>query len=180
MQLICIRHGAAEGNVEGRFLGHSNPPLTEEGIEHAHRAAEKLKEYNLKAIYCSDLLRSHQTAEIVHQDHDCALIVNETLRESNHGVLDGLIGDELETHPDFIARAQDKYHFRPTGGESYADVEKRLRPFFEELKMLYDENEQVLIVSHMGVMRVIRKIFTNCTPEEATAVKFGHDDVLIF
>lgn len=62
LHLHLVRHGQTFFNRYNRLQGWSNSPLTESGIADADKAAEKLKDYDFAAAYCSDTTRAQMTA----------------------------------------------------------------------------------------------------------------------
>ena len=58
--LVLIRHGQSQWNLENRFTGWVDVPLTEKGREEAHRAGRKLHETGIKFAfaYTSELIRA--------------------------------------------------------------------------------------------------------------------------
>ena len=91
--LIMIRHGQSIYNLENRFTGWLNVPLSAQGVEEAKNAAEKLKGYSLDVAYTSKLIRAIDTLKIIltsaNQDH-IPVIQSEALNERNYGELQGL------------------------------------------------------------------------------------------
>src|SRR5208337_2441790 len=63
--MYALRHGSTELNEDNKFRGWANPPLDAKGKKDAATAATFLKGKGIKAIYCSDLARSVETAAIV-------------------------------------------------------------------------------------------------------------------
>ena len=63
--VIFIRHGETEWNLQNRTQGHLNSPLTERGITQAREAAEKLKDYKFDIVVSSHLGRAYETAKII-------------------------------------------------------------------------------------------------------------------
>ncbi len=95
MKLILLRHGESQWNLENRFTGWKDVPLTQSGIIEAQYAAEKLIEMEIafNSIYTSFLLRATHTAEIVAKslkfDHN-KIIKDWRLNERHYGDLQGL------------------------------------------------------------------------------------------
>ena len=95
MKLILLRHGESQWNLENRFTGWKDVPLTKSGIVEAQYAAEKLIEMEIafSSIYTSFLLRAIHTAEIVAKslkfDHN-EIIKDWRLNERHYGDLQGL------------------------------------------------------------------------------------------
>lgn len=62
-RLILIRHGETVWNREHRMQGHSDSPLSDTGLRQAQLLAQRLKEIEFTALYCSDSGRAHHTAD---------------------------------------------------------------------------------------------------------------------
>ncbi len=105
INVVFIRHAQSTWNAENRFTGWANPPLTQLGIDEAHKAARILAASNLKfdKVYSSILRRATQTAEIIMQDTASmkALTIDYDwrLNERHYGSLQGL--DKKETAEKF-------------------------------------------------------------------------------
>ena len=64
MELYLIRHGQSTNN-EGKLPRAADPPLTDIGVEQARWAGESLKDESITRLYCSPMLRTLQTAQII-------------------------------------------------------------------------------------------------------------------
>src|ERR1700730_11215963 len=64
-RLWLVRHGSTLWNEQHRMLGHSDIELSAQGEHQARRVGELLSRYRITAIYASDLLRAHRTADII-------------------------------------------------------------------------------------------------------------------
>ncbi|KAJ3125751.1 Fructose-2,6-bisphosphatase [Physocladia obscura] len=95
------------------------------------------------------------------------------LDELDSGVCDGLTYEEIEErHPeDFAARDDDKYNYRYKGGESYADLVRRLDPVMLELERHHESNHPILIIGHQAVLRALYAYFMGYSHEELPYVK---------
>ncbi|MGO9312001.1 MAG: DVU_1551 family NTP transferase [Syntrophobacteraceae bacterium] len=154
--IYLVRHGAIQSPVDPkRFIGQLDLPLTEEGFLQAERLAEGLRDTSLSAVFCSDLKRSVQTAQIIAKPHHISCIPKRELREISLGRWEGLTFDEVRRrHPEeFHARGLDIVHFRPGEGESFLDCTFRVIPAFYET--LTSTRGNILIVGHAGVNRII-------------------------
>lgn len=170
--LILVRHGESEWNRAGRIQGQVNSPLTDLGISQAIAIRNYLSgifiNQELK-IYTSPLDRAIQTAKIIAQGIDCfgsELIIEERLNDFNLGEISGTFGwDKVaEIFPEQAKlRLQDPMRFHPSGGESGADFEARLRSLLEELK---GDGTLKLMVSHGIVNKFIRGILKNLSGKE--------------
>jgi alpha-ribazole phosphatase len=138
-----------------RFLGHSDPPLSPQGITQARELADTLWFVPFTAAYSSDLKRAKRTAEIILAGIGLQVHTDVHLRELDAGQWEGLTEKEVEQkYPEQAAdRKKDPVDFRFPGGESYRDLSDEVVPLFE--RILSDSTGDVLIVAHKGVNRVI-------------------------
>jgi probable phosphoglycerate mutase len=174
MTVYVVRHGEAEGNREGRFLGQVDPPLTETGIEQARRQGAALKGLGIARVLSSDLVRARTTASIIAEALGIPVESTPALREVSHGVIDGWLASDIRNSEYGPARDKDKYNYRPPGGESYADIEARI------LSVLSPPCEQpMLLVTHLGPMRVMLHRLCGRSQAEAVSANIGHDEILV-
>ncbi len=127
-KVILVRHGQSMGNLERRFLGHTDLPLTSFGVAQAERVAEHLKEEKIDAIYSSDLLRAYQTAEPTARMHGLSIKTDEALREIFAGEWEGdtFVHIDALWHEAFSTFRSDIGHAVLPGGEATMDVGKRV------------------------------------------------------
>lgn len=154
MKIIAVRHGQTEGNVAHIIQSRTGGVLTELGIRQAAATADTLRDERFNIAYCSDMQRCIDTAGAVMKFHqDTPLVLREELRELSKGIYEGRQWEDL---PGFAAR-EDSPHEKVEGGESWLDVDFRLRGF---LDILYEQHkdESVLLVTHNGVMKVLASI----------------------
>lgn len=170
--LILVRHGESEWNRAGRIQGQVNSPLTDLGISQAIAISDYLSGIFLNQeleIYSSPLERAIQTAQIIAKgiDHlSSEVIIEERLNDFNLGEISGTYGwDKVaEIFPEQAQlRLQDPMRFHPSGGESGAEFEARLRSLMEDLK---GEDTTKLLVSHGIVNKFIRGIYKNISGKE--------------
>ena len=182
--LILIRHGESVWNRAGRIQGQVNSPLTDLGINQAKAISDHLSGILLNQeleIYTSPLDRAIQTAEIIAQgiDHPSSkIIIEERLNDFNVGEISGTFGwDKVaEIFPEQAQlRLQDPMRFHPSGGESGAEFEARLRSLLEDLM---DDGALKLMVSHGIVNKFIRGILKNLSGKEM--VQLGESQNTIY
>ena len=65
-KLILLRHGQSQWNLENRFTGWKDVPLTNKGILEAINAGKLMKKHNvlIDLIFCSVLQRAIETARL--------------------------------------------------------------------------------------------------------------------
>jgi probable phosphoglycerate mutase len=152
-QVILVRHGETVHNKQGLVSGHLPTPLTAEGVLQARRIGEAVRDENITKIYSSDLLRAKQTTDEIVKGVNAAVQYSEALRERTWGVLDGVTRDEylaavrLSGHP--------LHEFRPEGGESILDVQRRAVVFIKRLVALQSDEETILISSHEVINKTL-------------------------
>ncbi|HOP54967.1 MAG TPA: histidine phosphatase family protein, partial [Bacillota bacterium] len=97
-----VRHGTTQYNLENRFQGHLDIPLSNQGIEQAKKLADYLKDKKIDAIYTSDLKRAVQTAEYIAAAKSMKYRLLPSLREVDVGELEGLRWHEVKKeYPDW-------------------------------------------------------------------------------
>ncbi len=128
--LVLIRHGQSQWNLENRFTGWVDVPLTEQGREEAHRAGRRLRETGITFTfaYTSELVRAQETLSIVLQEIGATELPverDQALNERHYGELQGL--DKAETAKKFgdeqVHIWRRSYDIAPPGGESLKDIE---------------------------------------------------------
>lgn len=168
--LWLVRHGALPPNPERRFAGALDLPLSAVGRAQirglARDFAPVFKNHCPAAVLCSDLERCRETAAILAHAACTAgadgkgasipLHADADLREINLGSWQGLTPQEVEeAFPgQYARRGKDLAHFRPPGGESFADVQRRALAALTRWRALYPEG-QLLLAAHAGVNRTL-------------------------
>jgi probable phosphoglycerate mutase len=156
-RVLVLRHGASTWNVEGRWQGWLDAPLTRDGeVEAARRARELAHEgVNPRAVYTSDLGRARRTAEIVGAHLERPVIADTGFRERNGGEWEGRTKDEIDAHwPGMRAAWRRGELTAPPGGESDADVLARVDAAIARALEHVGAGELV-IVTHHGVLRTL-------------------------
>jgi probable phosphoglycerate mutase len=153
--LYLVRHGAImEGNGK-RFIGHTEVSLSERGVDQARAVRDWLQPREFTRVLCSDLSRTLHTARIVLGERKLSIEAHPELREIGLGEWDGVSFREIqERYPaEFKARGADIEHWRPPGGESFADCRQRVLGFLK--RELAKCHGNVLLAGHAGVNRLI-------------------------
>ncbi|HYK08578.1 MAG TPA: histidine phosphatase family protein [Candidatus Eisenbacteria bacterium] len=154
-----VRHAESEANIQKRYAGNFDAPLTENGHLQAQEMAKQFKNIHFDAAFSSDLSRSYNTAQIIANEHTVAVVAKKLLREKSHGIVEGKRHDELEED---IRKKMDVYHALDAdamwthkaveGMESLEETAGRFITFLRETALAYP-NKTLLIVSHGGSMR---------------------------
>jgi broad specificity phosphatase PhoE len=160
-ELILIRHGETDWNIEGRYQGQSDVPLNSRGIEQAEQLAHQLRLEALDAIYSSDLIRAQQTAELLNRINGAPLFFDTRLREIDQGEWEGMLFDDIRIRykKAFEDRLRDPLQVAPPGGETVGEVRERVLAAINDIIAQYP-NGLVAIVSH-GLSLAIIKVYYN-------------------
>ena len=152
--IFLARHGESDWNVEKRFQGHSDRPLTERGREQAHALADLVGSEKIDAVYTSPLSRARETAEIVAARAGLKAVALPELREVDTGSWSGLSRADVEARfPEGFAR------WRSGGsgwenGESYDEMAERVIGALQKIAEDHPAG-RVLLISHGGPIRAI-------------------------
>lgn len=155
-RLYLVRHGETAWNAGGKFQGHTDVPLSDNGREQAKALAIRLNEEKIDAFYSSDLSRARETAEILALHHNLPVNYLPELREINFGVWEGLTIKEIS---DNYAEISSRWWASPLtiqipSGESLQEVVNRCNSAVKDI-VANHQDETVVIAAHGGVIRVI-------------------------
>jgi probable phosphoglycerate mutase len=154
--LLAIRHGETEWNSEGRYQGHLNSVLNEEGMAQAQALAERLANERFDLLLSSDLGRALQTASIIAMRTGHEILVEPRLRERRMGIFQGLTPDEVQArYPQEYAqfRTHDPDYAIPEG-ESVRELFERSIACFGELAERH-AGLTLAAVTHGGVLAML-------------------------
>ena len=184
-KLILLRHGQSQWNLENRFTGWKDVPLTDQGKEEAKKAGQLLKKNNVKIdfVFSSVLQRANKTAEIALKQtglehlwtgENLNMINNESLNERDYGDLVGL--NKKETAEKFgkeqVHIWRRSYDTPPPNGESLKDVVERVGPYYEQnIQPLINEKKNVIIVAHGNSLRATMIQVGLYKPEEISNIE---------
>lgn len=164
-KIFAVRHGEGEHNVSDIISCQIDDQvhLTKTGIEQAKETGKKLQEKGVEIIYCSPLLRTRKTAEIIAEEigGNIKIQTDERIKELDAGVMDR--ASIPEWHSQFSK--ENRFYEKPHKGESQQDVEQRVLSFLREIQENHGE-KNVLIVSHGAVVRTVERYFHNLSTKE--------------
>jgi broad specificity phosphatase PhoE len=150
MQIVLVRHGATDWNLEHRCQGSSDRELSEVGVLQAEQIADVFRHENIQAIYSSNLRRARQTAQVISRHHNLPVLTEEDVRELDHGELEGLTFNQIkESYGDFLTRwRSEPADLQVPGGEKLADVAARAWNGLNQIVERHPGAESILVVSH--------------------------------
>lgn len=171
-RLILLRHGESQWNLENRFTGWVDVPLSPKGIEEAKTAGDKLRGFTFDRAFTSVLTRANETLRIVLEvvgQTSIPVEKDKALNERMYGDLQGL--NKIETAKKY-GDAQVKiwrrsYDVRPPGGESLKDTAERALPYYEEkIKPYLLKGETIIIAAHGNSLRALVMQLDRLSKEE--------------
>jgi broad specificity phosphatase PhoE len=164
--LLFVRH--AETDLAGRFCGHSNPPVNEQGLCQIEKLLTVLKNEPIDMIYASDLLRSRVTAEAIGKAFGLLPVILPSLREIGFGEWEGLSWKEIETRDrDYAQQWLESYPNLPApGGETFTAFRSRV---LTQINLLLAASTRRCgaVVTHAGVMRVVLRSLCRLDEQQA-------------
>ncbi len=184
-KLVLLRHGQSKWNLENKFTGWKDVPLTEKGINEANNAGLLLKKNNIKIdkVFSSVLERANKTAEIaikaskIENLYKNGMLIyekDERLNERDYGDLVGL--NKTETANKFgkeqVHIWRRSYDVPPPNGESLKDVVERVSPYFtENIEPFILNKKNILIAAHGNSLRAIMIKVGLYKPEEISSIE---------
>jgi 2,3-bisphosphoglycerate-dependent phosphoglycerate mutase len=169
--LALVRHGQSQWNLENRFTGWVDVPLTDLGREEARRAGERLKGIRFEVAYTSVLARAQETLDIILEvlgQKDIPVVRDKALNERHYGALQGL--NKKETADKYgeeqvhiwrrsydVPPPKDRTELNPEGiSESLMDTAARTLPYFHgQILPEAKAGKNVLVVAHGNSLRSI-------------------------
>jgi 2,3-bisphosphoglycerate-dependent phosphoglycerate mutase len=166
-KLILLRHGQSQWNLENRFTGWRDIPLSNQGIQEAKNAGQLMKKNNISVdlIFSSVLQRANETAKLaikemymekLWKNNELIMNRNKNLNERDYGDLVGLNKEETANKygKEQVHIWRRSYDVPPPGGESLENVVQRVKPFFDKFIAPEIKNEKnILIVAHGNSLR---------------------------
>ena len=150
MQIVLVRHGATDWNLEHRCQGSTDRDLSDTGLRQAQEIAIRLRAEIVHGIYSSDLKRARQTAEVISQHHGLPVEVETQIRELDHGHLEGLTFAEIKkNYGAFLSRwRSEPAELEVPGGERLIDVAERAWAGLNRIAARHGPAEKIVVVSH--------------------------------
>lgn len=157
VKITYFVHGTTLDNQNKISTGQAHGELSELGIKQSEELLGQIKEKDFDAVFCSDLKRAIDSAEISFKGK-YKIIQDKRLRECNYGSLNQAPEEEVD---------YSKHIFQPfPNGESLVDVESRIRDFLNYLYKNYS-GKHIAIVAHKAPQLAIEVLLNNKTWEES-------------
>jgi 2,3-bisphosphoglycerate-dependent phosphoglycerate mutase len=170
--LVLVRHGQSQWNLENRFTGWTDVPLTAQGEEEAKKAGQLLKGMKFDVCFTSVLQRAIKTLILLSQEagiKDLPIYMDQALNERHYGNLQGL--NKAETAEKYGADQvkiwRRSYDVAPPGGESLKMTAERTLPYYERMIVPYlKQGKNVLVAAHGNSLRSIVMFLDKLTEQQ--------------
>lgn len=186
--LVLVRHGESQWNLENRFTGWVDVPLTPKGEAEARRAGERLKAEGLRfdTAFTSDLKRAQNTLQIILEglgQNGIPVEKNQALNERHYGDLQGL--NKAETAKKFgddqVKIWRRSYDIAPPNGESLKDTAARTLPYFESNVLpALRSGKNVIVAAHGNSLRSIVMHLDKLTKEQVLELNLATGVPLVY
>tara|TARA_Y100000588_G_C14130774_1_gene871498 strand:- start:312 stop:944 length:633 start_codon:yes stop_codon:yes gene_type:complete len=194
-RLILLRHGQSQWNLENRFTGWKDVPLTNKGIQEAINAGKLMKKHNvlIDLIFCSVLQRAVETARLAllqmnlkylwNESNELIMKTEKSLNERNYGDLVGL--NKKETAKKFgkeqVQIWRRSFDVPPPGGESLKNVVERVEPyFFNIIEPELKKQKNILIAAHGNSLRAMLICIGIYKPGEISKIEIPTGQPYVF
>ncbi len=183
--LVLVRHGQSLWNLENRFTGWVDVPLTEKGIAEARRAGELLKAFRFEVAYTSALTRAQETLRLMLEVMGALppIIRDQALNERHYGDLQGLNKEDTAKRygAEQVKLWRRSYDVPPPNGESLELTAKRTLPFFDRcIAGDLRQGKNVLVVAHGNSNRSIVMQLDELTGEQVVALELATGAPLVY
>lgn len=176
---VIVRHGQSQWNLENRFTGSVDTPLTDLGRHEAREAGTLLKPDRFGIGFTSVLQRAIETMDIILRETgqtDLPIERSAALNERMYGDLQGMNKTEAEQRfgAEQVFRWRRGYADQPPGGESLADTYHRAVPYFESTILPHlQAGQNVLVVAHGNSLRALLMRLEGISPEAIEKVELA-------
>lgn len=176
--LVLVRHGQSLWNLQNRFTGWVDVPLTPQGEAEARAAGEKLRDYAFDVAYTSALTRAQRTLALIQESmgKEIPTIRDEALNERHYGDLQGMNKDEMREKygEEQVHIWRRSFDVPPPNGEALKNTADRTIPFFERC-ILGDlrHGRNVLVVAHGNSNRSIVMALEGLSGDEIMQVELA-------
>lgn len=177
--LVLVRHGQSEWNLENRFAGWTDIPLTKQGRKDAAMVASHLRDFHFDEAFTSKLRRASATLTIILrelQQEGIPVTADAALNERHYGDLQGLNKAESAAKygQEQVYRWRRGYRDQPPGGESIEDCVARVTPYFlAHILPHVHAGKSILVVAHGNSLRPMVKELESLSPLKTATMELG-------
>ena len=154
-----IRHGAIDETLSGKYIGTTDPPLSDKGKLALKKLAFTHAYPQPPVVFTSPLKRCTQTCAVLFPERKPLVIAD--LSECNFGEWEGKTAEELKGSEDFQKWLAGDNSVKPPRGESNADFVRRICKMFESIVegLMKTGSTECAIVTHGGVIMTLLAVY---------------------
>ncbi|WP_434657889.1 histidine phosphatase family protein [Sulfurimonas sp. NW9] len=175
MKITLIRHSEVQKAYIGKYNGHNDIGLSKKGHEDAKKLAKAFTCKAFDLVYCSDLRRAKETIQPFSQAKKA--VYTSKLREKSWGRHEGLGYEEIRAQG--IKYENFAQWIKALDGESYEKYMQRVKTFFFE-ELPAQKGENVLVVTHAGVIRTFMAVVQNLSLEDAFGIALPYASYTVY
>lgn len=151
-RITFIRHGATQGNADGKYIGITDLPLSADGAADLYDAAERADYRSFQRVYISPLKRCLQTAYIM--TPNCQMIEIPELVEMDFGEFEDKTPQQLKDDPRYAEFLKGGLDNPPPGGETARQLITRcLRAIAKIIDDMMEEGlTDCAVITHSGII----------------------------
>ena len=185
-QLMLLRHGESQWNLENRFTGWVDVPLSPKGEQEAREAGQKLQSFRFAQAFTSVLTRAINTLTIVLEvigQTELPIEKDQALNERMYGDLQGLNKAEMvqKFGEQQVKLWRRSYDVKPPGGESLKDTADRVLPYYvQRIWPKLSVGETVLVVAHGNSLRALVMHLNRLSTDEVLELNIPTGVPLVF
>ncbi len=173
MTITLVRHSEVIEEYKGKYNGHIDISLSENGKLQSKELALKLNHIKFDKIYCSDLKRAKETLNAF--NFNIKPIFTDKLREKSWGIHEGMSFEEIEKGG--IHYIDFEQWLSALDGEDILIYKERVRTYFYET-IFKQKCENILVVTHAGVIKTLHAILNNLSLEEAFSMELDYSSYI--
>ena len=169
MKIYVMRHGTTVWNERGITQGRTNNRLSKNGVLLTEKVSKRYKDCKFDIIFCSPLMRTMQTANIMNRHHNVKIIKDNNLIEIDQGIFTGRNKEDLSKDEKRLKALRDK----SAGMETYASALDRARAFLSALRK-NTKYKNVLVITHNVIASFLDDILNNVKVDFKNPDHLGH------
>lgn len=170
MKITLVRHAEVQEAYHGCYNGHIDIALSQKGEAQAKALALGFARKDFDAVFSSDLKRCKETLDAF--SLSVAPLYTQALREKSWGRHEGMSFEQIIANEAFVYEDFEQW-ISALDGEAYCEYIERIRTFFYDY-LPRQPYENVLVMTHAGVIRILMHLVQNISLEEAFSRSFGY------
>ena len=208
--LVLVRHGESRWNLDDRFTGWVDVPLSENGIREAERVARYCRQFEYAAAFTSALTRAQETLLIIlarqdltgvfqHEDglrhadwirhsnrpsvKDIPVYISANLNERYYGSLQGLMKSAAERKygKKQVLAWRRGYTDHPPGGESLKETQARVQPYLmKNILPRVRRGESIIVAAHGNTLRAVIKYLEGISDGDIACIDLPEARPLVY